>query len=114
MCPGTSPWQERLHRTCEILAVFLIWVSEGCETVACSPSFLARDIRDGRARLAEKRLAARLLVGDANYSIPLFQTQRSLTFAAWLRDEMATVVLIFLAQRLYCQPPTLVRLEVRY
>jgi hypothetical protein len=36
------------------------------------PSFLARDIRDGRLGVPMNRYTARLLVGDADSSIPLY------------------------------------------
>jgi hypothetical protein len=36
------------------------------------PSFLARSIRDGRLGVQVNRYTARLLVGDADWSIPLY------------------------------------------
>lgn len=36
------------------------------------PSFLARSIRDGRVGVQVNRYTARLVVGDADWSIPLY------------------------------------------
>jgi hypothetical protein len=42
------------------------------ETPHIIPSFLARSIRDGRLGVQVNRYTARLLVGDADWSIPLY------------------------------------------